>query len=311
MARTYSLSEPVAETLNILAERAKEFNEQEYPVKVKALNLTGSSVREAVIPIIPNDIDVIVVCGDVHPEYSRFCETLFHNLSDIMKEAERIKRARGSRRMTAEDVTAAAYGIMDEKWICWLSLLPVEYVRKMSIDPPTFACRYLMRGQKARNAPQLTFLYHVRDFPAVEVWSSSKQSVKTEFSEGEIAQYLRDERKTLHRRFKQLEEAVRSQIRILDTPAIYHRTLWRIHETKEKRGEDGENWLPKAAESLLDRVQTLLSSEWSSVEELAELNTSTSHALKVFAALGYTDRTGKFPKYVMEEALYLREHFQS
>ncbi len=142
-------------------DRAKQFNEDYFPVKIKSIGIGGSSLRVAK----PRDIDIFVeaqAIDDIWYEFEEFRRRLNNNFRLFVNAMYKIQEKKG--RATINDLIDAIRdnliksGFKDvwiEKWLPWLRITDIRYGINVGIPLISFEIydlikRYLKSGWHGR-----------------------------------------------------------------------------------------------------------------------------------------------------------------
>lgn len=275
-------------------DRARQFNEDYFPVKIKSIAIGGSSLRVAK----PKDIDLFVearATDDVWYEFEEFKRLLNNNFQLFVNVMYKIQEEKG--KATTNDLIDAIrddltkLGFKDvwiEKWLPWLRITDIrdgirEGIPRIPFEINDLIKRYLKSGWHGRRLEiiQVTITDpkgRKHDFPVdvpfLTIWTVDKGLIIP--TEEDVQNFFRKEYNQLVELAKRLEKLDRS------TPHIYHSTLSLFIDNREKRFRNTKQALKRLAISEITNIKKITNNQ----DGLPETITEIRQRLKRFALVG-------------------------
>lgn len=223
----------IARSLNKLIKRVESFNQEEHPVRIIGIGLTGSALRKEN----PVDYDVVVICQGKEPywsEWKRFEKALNDNFRKLVeliyripgKDRKSIKKLLNHFRNEVERLINPKWV---NKWLIWCRISDFEKGLKYGIPIryftlPELISRYLKKGV-SRKFQIIPIIYNPKgELQSIEfaylayvlVWTIEKGF--REVSDKDLLDFL-------NREWKELTDTARSLLYENDLtkiPRIYY-----------------------------------------------------------------------------------------
>jgi len=272
-------------------ERAVQFNEEYFPVKIKLIGIGGSSVRDPR----PRDIDIIAEIEKIKERWEEWqdfikilCENnwrLYNMTTELNKEGERASIDKIIERDKKKLLELGFSQKWIEKWLRWVRIADIKWGLDRGLPTVCFSekelvSRFLKSGWKRKRLE--IHIYKIADIPFVAVWNTNRGILTP--NRKEIEKFLQKEHEELVSLSNTLLEIIKSKEKFFSgIPPVYNDSLYLLTQ-ESKKDEIFRNTrekLRKIAFSKINEIKKLLKKGYS-----IETNTKLRETLKQFYLVG-------------------------
>lgn len=280
--------------------RSEEFNENPYPVVIKGVGISGSSLRALEY----NDIDIVVLAEVKQPYYDEwkvFEEKIRKNFKQIWGLINEYRVKYDVKKVDLYSVILDNYDELlnmgfKKEWLdYWFKYVKIQDFRKwlnmgllpLSIDIDEIVRRYLKQGYYRKRLEIHVKIKDVKDLidiPYLIVWDREKGVL--EITEDNLLDYFRKEHEILVDIAENLLNA-----NLAGLPPIYWDVLHILRDQPKPRLSDNE-FIPNEAKDLITKLYDLAVKElYSKINGLKKHIKTKVENLKEYMALNSTIKT--------------------